>query len=35
MGCLGPSTTNIMKMIKKMNIYSMKKIAYQLVKKLK
>lgn len=35
MGCLGPSTTVVIKRIKKMNIYSMKKIAYQAIKKLK
>ena len=35
MGCLGPSTGSILKKIKKMNVYSMKKIAFQLIWRLK
>lgn len=35
MGCLGPNTGSIMKKIKKMNIYCMKKIAYEMLHKLK
>lgn len=35
MGCLGPNTGVIMKKIKKMNIYCMKKIAHQVLQKLK
>lgn len=34
MGCLGPSTGSIMKKIKKMGIFSMKKIAYEVLQKL-
>lgn len=35
MGCLGPSLGKIMKKIKNMNVYSMKRIAEQLIYKLK
>lgn len=35
MGYLGPSTAKIMHKVKKMNVYSMKRIAYQLILRLK
>lgn len=35
MGCLGPSTGSIIRKLKKFNIFSMKKIAYQAIKKLR